>query len=55
MARTKVDGNPFLAPEAPTLATVLATLETAEPNPRRRGEMGVGNPDGLHCARVQPE
>ena len=42
MARTKVDRNPFLDPAAPSLATVLAALETAEPNPRRRGEMASG-------------
>ena len=42
MARTKVDGNPFLDPEAPTLATVLAALESAEPDARRRGEMASG-------------
>ena len=42
MARTKVDGNPFLDPAAPSLATVLAALETAEPDPRRRGEMASG-------------
>jgi integrase len=42
MARTKADGNPFLDPEAPTLATVLAVLETAEPDGRRRGEMASG-------------
>ena len=47
MARTKVDRNPFLDPEAPTLATVLAALESAEPDraPARRD--GVGDPDGL--------
>jgi hypothetical protein len=39
MARTKGDGSAFLDPAAPTLATVLATLETAEPDRRRRGEM----------------
>jgi hypothetical protein len=42
MARTKVDRNPFLDPAAASLATVLAALETAEPHPRRRGEMASG-------------
>ena len=42
MARTKVDGNPFLDPAAPSLASVLAALEIAEPDPRRRGEMASG-------------
>jgi integrase len=39
MARTKGDGNPFLDPAAPSLATVLDALETAAPDQRRRGEM----------------
>ena len=42
MARTKGDRNPFLDPEAPTLATVIAALESAEPDARRRGEMASG-------------
>ena len=42
MADTKVDGNPFLDPTAPSLATVLAALESAEPDRRRRGEMASG-------------
>jgi integrase len=42
MAHTKVDCNPFLDPAAPSLATVLEALETAEPNLRRRGEMASG-------------
>jgi integrase len=31
--------SPFNDPAAPTLATVIRQLETAEPDPRRRGEM----------------
>ena len=42
MARTKVDGNPFLDPAAPTLATVIAALASAEADARRRGEMASG-------------
>ena len=49
MARTKVDGNPFLDPAAPSLATVLEALETAEPNARRRGEMASGIGRSVGC------
>ena len=39
MPRTNAGPNAFLDPAAPTLATVLDRLATAEPDPRRRGEM----------------
>ena len=42
MALTRTDCNPFLDPAAPSLATVLAALETAEPDRRRRGEIASG-------------
>ena len=34
--------NPFLDPAVASLATVIEALETAEPDPRRRGEIASG-------------
>ena len=39
MPRTNAGPNAFLDPAAPTLATVIDRLATAEPNPQRRSEM----------------
>ena len=35
-------GKAFLDPAAPTLAAVIAALDPAEPDPRRRGELASG-------------
>ena len=39
MSRTNAGPSAFLDPAAPTLATVIDRLATAEPDPQRRGEM----------------
>ena len=39
MPRTNPGPSAFLDPAAPTLARVIDRLATAEPDPRRRGEM----------------
>ena len=54
MTLTKPAPNPFLDPAAATLATVIETLETAEPDPRRRGEIASGIRTVCKCSGTAP-